>query len=203
MLFGLMFYYFNNRLSIIETTMVKQNHVLSDFITNIKSNTIVHGGSGQTSNHGATLEAMQASKEVYPINAPNDMEYIEVTDSEDDSSASSEDSSTNEDPNEPIEVPVIQSDPVKVIRLGEVNNIQTLNMILTEKNVEPAEDEEEEDDDGVTIDLQDGSTMDYSKMKVSQLRHILADKGIVAKSKRKNELLKALQDSVLHVSSLE
>jgi len=214
LLIGVMFYYFNGRLSILESTIVKQNHVLTDFITNVKSN---------TSNHGATLEAMHVAKG-YHENAP-DMDYIEVTDSEDDDSTSSEDTISNTvEPSvvkviplgditdsrtlntvEPSVVKVILGDitdsrtlntvepSVKVIQLGDITDSRTLDTLFKESTVEPLE----EDDDGITVDIHDGSTIDYSKMKISQLRLILADKGIVPKGKKKLDLVNALQETNL------
>lgn len=197
LLLGVMFYYFNSRLSILESTIVKQNHVLSDFITNVKSNTCVQGGSVQvnTSNHGATDEAIHTAKR-YHNNSPNapDMEYIEVTDS-DDSSTTTEDSSSSDDTKKEMPVDVTEVKPeVKVISLGEITDIHNLNTLLKE-NIEPQD--EEEDDDGITVDIHDGSTIDYSKMKVSQLRLVLADKGIVPKGKKKVDLVNALQENNL------
>ena len=193
LLIGVMFYYFNGRLSILESTIVKQNHVLTDFITNVKSN---------TSNHGATLEAMHVAKG-YHENAP-DMDYIEVTDSEDDDSTSSEDTISNTV--EPSVVKVIPlgditdsrtlntvEPSVKVIQLGDITDSRTLDTLFKESTVEPLE----EDDDGITVDIHDGSTIDYSKMKISQLRLILADKGIVPKGKKKLDLVNALQETNL------
>lgn len=200
LLLGVMFYYFNGRLSILESTMVKQNHVLSDFITNVKSNTSVQGGSVQenTSNHGATIEAMHVASRYHDTSQNSqDMEYIEVTDS-DNGSTTSEDSSSSDDTikemtivTEPLEV----KPEVKVIRLGEIEDVRSLDTLLKEKLVEPLD--EEEDDDGITVDIHDGSDVDYSKMKVSQLRLILADKGIVPKGKKKVDLVNALQENNL------
>jgi hypothetical protein len=209
LLIGVMFYYFNGRLSILESTIVKQNHVLSDFITNVKSNTSVKVQEN-TSNHGATLEAMHVAKGHHE-NAP-DMDYIEVTDSEDDDSTSSEDTISNTV--EPTEVKVIQlgeitdsrtldtlfkenrveSSVVKVIQLGDITDSRTLDTLFKENRVE---EPLEEDDDGITVDIHDGSTIDYSKMKISQLRLILADKGIVPKGKKKLDLVNALQENNL------
>ena len=209
LLIGVMFYYFNGRLSILESTIVKQNHVLSDFITNVKSNTSVKVQEN-TSNHGATLEAMHVAKGHHE-NAP-DMDYIEVTDSEDDDSTSSEDTISNTV--EPTEVKVIQlgeitdsrtldtlfkenrveSSVVKVIQLGDITDSRTLDTLFKENTVE---EPLEEDDDGITVDIHDGSTIDYSKMKISQLRLILADKGIVPKGKKKLDLVNALQETNL------
>ena len=185
LLLGVMFYYFNGRLTILESTMVKQNHVLSDFITDIKSNTSVQiGGTVQEvkSTHGATLESMDAAKDYYPN---SQMDYIEVTDDDDNSSTSS-DSSDDTISN------TIEPQEVKVIRLGEITDLRTLDTLLKEPPVVSLDDEE--DDDGITIDIHDGSTIDYSKMKVSQLRHILADKGISTKGKKKMDLVHALQE---------
>ena len=180
LLIGVMFYYFNGRLSILESTIVKQNHVLSDFITNVKSNTSVKVQEN-TSNHGATLEAMHVAKGHHE-NAP-DMDYIEVTDSEDDDSTSSEDTISN----------TVEPTEVKVIQLGEITDSRTLDTLFKENTVESLE----EDDDGITVDIHDGSTIDYSKMKISQLRLILADKGIVPKGKKKLDLVNALQENNL------
>ena len=181
LLIGVMFYYFNGRLSILESTIVKQNHVLSDFITNVKSNTSVKVQEN-TSNHGATLEAMLVAKGHHE-NAP-DMDYIEVTDSEDDDSTSSEDTISN----------TVEPTEVKVIQLGEITDTRTLDTLFKENTVE---EPLEEDDDGITVDIHDGSTIDYSKMKISQLRLILADKGIVPKGKKKLDLVNALQENNL------
>ena len=181
LLIGVMFYYFNGRLSILESTIVKQNHVLSDFITNVKSNTSVKVQEN-TSNHGATLEAMHVAKGHHE-NAP-DMDYIEVTDSEDDDSTSSEDTISN----------TVEPTEVKVIQLGEITDTRTLDTLFKENTVE---EPLEEDDDGITVDIHDGSTIDYSKMKISQLRLILADKGIVPKGKKKLDLVNALQENNL------
>jgi len=194
LLIGVMFYYFNGRLSILESTIVKQNHVLTDFITNVKSN---------TSNHGATLEAMHVAKG-YHENAP-DMDYIEVTDSEDDDSTSSEDTISNTvEPSVVKVIPLgditdsrtlntVEPSVVKVIQLGDITDSRTLDTLFKESTVEPLE----EDDDGITVDIHDGSTIDYSKMKISQLRLILADKGIVPKGKKKLDLVNALQETNL------
>ena len=181
LLIGVMFYYFNGRLSILESTIVKQNHVLSDFITNVKSNTSVKVQEN-TSNHGATLEAMHVAKGHHE-NAP-DMDYIEVTDSEDDDSTSSEDTISN----------TVEPTEVKVIQLGDITDSRTLDTLFKENTVE---EPLEEDDDGITVDIHDGSTIDYSKMKISQLRLILADKGIVPKGKKKLDLVNALQENNL------
>jgi len=210
LLIGVMFYYFNGRLSILESTIVKQNHVLSDFITNVKSNTSVKDSvQDNTSNHGATLEAMHVAK---GHGNALDMEYIEVTDSEDDDSTSSEDTVSNTV--EPSEVKVIQlgeitdsrtldtlfkenkvePSVVKVIQLGDITDSRTLDTLFKENTVE---EPLEEDDDGITVDIHDGSTIDYSKMKISQLRLILADKGIVPKGKKKLDLVNALQENNL------
>ena len=209
LLLGVMFYYFNGRLSILESTIVKQNHVLSDFITNVKSNTSVKDSvQDNTSNHGATLEAMHVAK---GHGNALDMEYIEVTDSEDDDSTSSEDTVSNTV--EPSEVKVIQlgeitdsrtldtlfkenkvePSVVKVIQLGDITDSRTLDTLFKENTVESLE----EDDDGITVDIHDGSTIDYSKMKISQLRLIIADKGIVPKGKKKLDLVNALQETNL------
>jgi hypothetical protein len=209
LLIGVMFYYFNGRLSILESTIVKQNHVLSDFITNVKSNTSVKDSvQDNTSNHGATLEAMHVAK---GHGNALDMEYIEVTDSEDDDSTSSEDTVSNTV--EPSEVKVIQlgeitdsrtldtlfkenkvePSVVKVIQLGDITDSRTLDTLFKENTVESLE----EDDDGITVDIHDGSTIDYSKMKISQLRLIIADKGIVPKGKKKLDLVNALQETNL------
>ena len=209
LLLGVMFYYFNGRLSILESTIVKQNHVLSDFITNVKSNTSVKDSvQDNTSNHGATLEAMHVAK---GHGNALDMEYIEVTDSEDDDSTSSEDTISNTV--EPTEVKVIQlgeitdsrtldtlfkenkvePSVVKVIQLGDITDSRTLDTLFKENTVESLE----EDDDGITVDIHDGSTIDYSKMKISQLRLIIADKGIVPKGKKKLDLVNALQETNL------
>ena len=209
LLIGVMFYYFNGRLSILESTIVKQNHVLSDFITNVKSNTSVKDSvQDNTSNHGATLEAMHVAK---GHGNALDMEYIEVTDSEDDDSTSSEDTVSNTV--EPSEVKVIQlgeitdsrtldtlfkenkvePSVVKVIQLGDITDSRTLDTLFKENTVESLE----EDDDGITVDIHDGSTIDYSKMKISQLRLIIADKGIVPKGKKKLDLVNALQENNL------
>jgi len=209
LLLGVMFYYFNGRLSILESTIVKQNHVLSDFITNVKSNTSVKDSvQDNTSNHGATLEAMHVAK---GHGNALDMEYIEVTDSEDNDSTSSEDTVSNTV--EPSEVKVIQlgeitdsrtldtlfkenkvePSVVKVIQLGDITDSRTLDTLFKENTVESLE----EDDDGITVDIHDGSTIDYSKMKISQLRLIIADKGIVPKGKKKLDLVNALQETNL------
>jgi len=209
LLIGVMFYYFNGRLSILESTIVKQNHVLSDFITNVKSNTSVKDSvQDNTSNHGATLEAMHVAK---GHGNALDMEYIEVTDSEDNDSTSSEDTVSNTV--EPSEVKVIQlgeitdsrtldtlfkenkvePSVVKVIQLGDITDSRTLDTLFKENTVESLE----EDDDGITVDIHDGSTIDYSKMKISQLRLIIADKGIVPKGKKKLDLVNALQETNL------
>jgi len=198
LLLGVMFYYFNGRLSILESTLVKQNHVLSDFITNVKSNTSVQESvQDNTSNHGATVEAMHVANRYHDTstNVP-DMEYIEITDSDNDSTTS-EDSLSSDDTNketsitEPLEVKT----EVKVIRLGEIEDVRNLDTLLKENVVEPLD--EEEDDDGITVDINDGSEVDYSKMKVSQLKLIISDKGIVSKGKRKVDLVNALQDTNL------
>jgi hypothetical protein len=267
LLIGVMFYYFNGRLSILESTIVKQNHVLTDFITNVKSN---------TSNHGATLEAMHVAKG-YHENSP-DMDYIEVTDSEDDDSTSSEDTISNTvepsvvkviplgditdsrtlntvEPSvvkviplgditdsrtlntvEPsvvkviplgditdsrtlntVEPSVVKVIPlgditdrrtlntvepsVKVIQLGDITDRRTLDTLFKESTVEPLEEDDDgitvDIHDGITVDIHDGSTIDYSKMKISQLRLILADKGIVPKGKNKLDLVNALQETNL------
>lgn len=198
LLLGVMFYYFNSRVSILESTMVKQNNVLTDFITNVKTNTT--SIQDNSSNHGATFEAMHVANRYHntTCNTP-EMDYIEVTD--DNSSTTSEESSTTNNTNKDVSIvtePLEVNPEVKLISLGEIEDVNALDHLLKENVVEPEPlDEDEDDDDGITVDIQDGSHVDYSKMKVSQLRHIIADKGIVPKGKKKVDLVNALQENNL------
>ena len=90
---------------------------------------------------------------------------------------------------EPVEVK--SSEEKKVIKLSEVEDLDTVSSSLGSS----LDDDEDEDDDGVTIDSkQENVIADYSKLKVAKLKELASKNGIKNAAKmKKADLVAALE----------
>ena len=90
---------------------------------------------------------------------------------------------------EPVEVK--SSEEKKVIKLSEVEDLDTVSSSLGSS----LDDDEDEDDDGVTIDSkQENVIADYSKLKVAKLKELASKNGIKNAAKmKKADLVSALE----------
>lgn len=212
-LIGALAYYFNSRIVTLEQSIVKQNHVLTDFITNVKRNVMV----------SPELEISHTSIHDQVCTPQSLHEKIGVSDSEDSSSQDSnssslegnlDDKNSNENAlfkqltNEINDFGVVMlhvehshttsgpdivelSDSVNVrehttIKLGDVENVEHLDK-LSNGSIESSR----RGDNESTITTS-GMSIDYKKLKLNKLKDIASSKGIDVKGKTKNELVETL-----------
>lgn len=211
-LIGTLAFYFNARIVNLERSIVKQNHVLTDFITNVKGNVMLSSGG-------------EPPREICKPCTPFDK--IGVSDSE---SSSNDDSDSDSDSphnnlEDKIENTMIKSmscggmmdmndfgvvilqmnhsqtesrpdivelcDDVKgkessTIKLGDLENVEQLDK-LSSSSIESSHLGDNES----TITTA-GTSLDFKKMKLTQLKDIASSKGIDVKGKKKNELVETL-----------
>jgi hypothetical protein len=203
-------YYVNIKITALEKALVRQNHVVADFISSIKGNMLQYEPC-PTSETGATKEALFAAREMYKENKINVSENSD-TDTESDSDESTMNIHTESD-NDDCAIQFTElsiadlsiKDKIKTIKLSEINSEDQLDKITSMEDFcsttndykklkteqLDTEDEDEDDEDCNTVDIHSG-TVDYKKMKVEQLKEIAIEKGISIKGKKKAELLEAL-----------
>lgn len=195
-------YYVNIKITALEKALVRQNHVVADFISSIKGNML-------QCESGATKEALSAARQTYKENKINVSENSdsETESDNDDSTMNDETESHNDectmnvntesDSNEcTIQFTELSStdlsinNEIKTIKLGDLNSEEQLDKIIS-TDVNTDDMNTEDDEDCNTVDIHSGS-IDYKKMKVEQLKEIAIEKGISIKGKKKAELLEAL-----------
>lgn len=116
-------------------------------------------------------------------------QVIELDDNQDDEEVQSDNLTPVEVKPEPVEVK--SSEEKKVIKLSEVEDLDTVSSSLGSS----LDDDEDEDDDGVTIDSkQENVIADYSKLKVAKLKELASKNGIKNAAKmKKADLVSALE----------
>ena len=207
-LIGALAYYFNSRIVNLERSIVKQNHVLTDFITNVKGNIMLSGG--------------EPSREMCKPCMP--LEKIGVSDSEGSSDDDSDSSSADNNLEDKVENTTIKTlscggmmdmndfgvvilqmnnsqasvpDIVELcddvngkelttIKLGDLENVDQLDKLSSSSMVSSQHGDNES-----TITTA-GTSLDFKKMKLTQLKDIASSKGIDVKGKKKNELVETL-----------
>ena len=207
-LIGALGYYFNSRIVNLERSIVKQNHVLTEFITNVRGNAILSSGG----------EPLPKPSHESPRPCPP-LEKIGVSDSED---SSTDDSTccyeTNVEEDTMLKtlsigtsgmmdmndfgVVILQMghqqttsrpdivelyDEVKepaVIKLGDLENVEQLDKLSANSIASSTHG----DNESTTA----GTSIDFKKMKLTQLKDIASSKGIDVKGKKKNELVETL-----------
>ena len=192
MIIGSLAYYFNSRIINLEKTIVKQNHVLTDFISNVKN-------------------TMLSCEEIVPqeiIQSSRFSEKIGVSDSDDSHTCGSDSSSNFEDNCQTIEItpldnisgmielthqqslasPVIfeidDDEPKHTIKLGDLENVEQLDNLSSGPS--------SRDGDGTDAITSASTSIDFKKMKLTQLRDIASAKGIEVKGKKKTDLVETL-----------
>lgn len=213
-LIGALAYYFNSRIANLERSIVKQNHVLTDFITNVKSNMVL--SSGEEKPIVVVPPPVEICKPVQPP------EKIGVSDSEGSSSCDTDDTACNdikvndtmtrtlsmatggldmkgfdvvilqmghhETPPGPsiVELSEQHNEPT-LIKLGDLETVEQLDKLSTGSMGGSHTD----DNESGTINTS-GTSIDFKKMKLTQLKDIASSKGIDIKGKKKNELVETL-----------
>lgn len=203
LLVGTLSYYFNARIINLEKTIVKQNHVLTDFISNVKNNTMA-----RCINESAKPEAIIETRDVSEKIGVSDNESSKnsdsesVPDSDSNFDSDSETSTTKFDINlmtgaiqmsafeqlttSPNIVEIDNTEQPTTIKLGDLNNVEQLdNISVSNKSLS------QEDSESCTI-TSTGNSMDFKNMKLSQLKDIASAKGIDVKGKKKNDLVESL-----------
>jgi hypothetical protein len=201
LLVGTLSYYFNSRIINLEKTIVKQNHVLTDFISNVKNNTMA-----RCIEESAQPEVNIETREVFEKICVSDKESSKNSGSESvpdsDSDSDSETSTTKFDINlmtgaiqmsafeqlntSPIIVELDDTEQPTTIKLGDLDNVEQLdNISVSNKSLS------QEDSESCTI-TSTGTSMDFKNMKLSQLKDIASSKGIDVKGKKKNDLVDSL-----------
>ena len=193
MMVGALSYYFNSRIINLERTIVKQNHVLTDFISNVKNNTMV--------SHGEEIEPVPPSQELCKPSkfsekiGVSDSEYSHTCDSE--SASDFEDNSTRimnaviqlspcqQECRGPIIVELVDAVPKCTVKLGDLETVEQLDNLSASSG--PVSNENE----SCTI-TSTGTSIDFKKMKLTQLKDIASSKGIDVKGKKKNDLVETL-----------
>jgi len=198
MVFCSLVYYFNSRIINLERTIVRQNHVLTDFISNVKNNAILSRG-----------------EEIVPqeiTQSAHFSEKIGVSDSEESHSCDSESSSKFEDNCQTIEITPLVSNEMscvtqlsqqqlvptpdiveicddnsnQTIKLGDLENVEQLDNLSISSGTSSHDATEQS-----TI-ISPGTAIDFKKMKFAQLRDIASAKGFEVKGKKKNDLVETL-----------
>jgi hypothetical protein len=200
---GALSYYFNSRIINLEKTIVKQNHVLTDFISNVKNNTMA-----RCIKESACPEVIVETRDVSEKIGVSDNESSKnsdtesVPDSDSDSDSDSETSTTKFDVSlmngvvqlsafeqlttSPIIVEIEDTEQPNTIKLGDLDNVEQLdNISVSNKSLS------QEDSESCTI-TSTGNSMDFKNMKLSQLKDIASSKGIDVKGKKKNDLVESL-----------
>lgn len=203
LLVGTLSYYFNARIINLEKTIVKQNHVLTDFISNVKNNTMA-----QCIKESAKPEVIIETRDVSEKIGVSDKESSKnsdsesVPDSDSDIDSDSETSTTKFDINlmtgaiqmsafeqlttSPNIVEIDNTEQPTTIKLGDLNNVEQLdNISVSNKSLS------QEDSESCT-NTSTGNSMDFKNMKLSQLKDIASAKGIDVKGKKKNDLVESL-----------
>jgi len=207
LLVGTLSYYFNARIINLEKTIVKQNHVLTDFISNVKNNTIARSIE-ESAKPEVIIETRQVSEKIgvsdKESSKNSDSESVPDSDSDSDSDidSDSETSTTKFDINlmngaiqmsafeqlttSPIIVEIDGTEQPTTIKLGDLDNVEQLdNISVSNKSLS------QEDSESCTI-TSTGNSMDFKNMKLSQLKDIASAKGIEVKGKKKNDLVESL-----------
>ena len=149
LLAGIIVYYCNSRIRTIEKAVVKQNQILGDFITNVKSS-IIQNNSNDYTDHthsgGASVTAIQAAQEHY--SNTNSVGLISVSDDDDEDDSSdlsndeddSSDLSNDEDENEvenEVENEDDKKDIVNINKLPEIEDIKIDEIITLTREFTP------------------------------------------------------------------
>jgi hypothetical protein len=195
MVFVSLVYYFNSRIINLEKTIVRQNHVLTDFIANVKNNAMLSRG-----------------EEIVPqeiIEPHHCSEKIGVSDSENSShTCDSESSSKFDDTEHNIEItPIDKTEithlsqqqilhspifeictdhPTQTVKLGDLETVEQLDNLSASSG--PISHDENE---SCTL-TSTCNSVDFKKMKLTQLKDIASSKGIDVKGKKKTELVETL-----------
>ena len=190
MMVGALSYYFNARIINLERTIVKQNHVLTDFISNVKNNTLL------------TCEEERASQEI--CTPSHFSEKIGVSDSEYSRTCDSESASEFEDNNKsemnvvlhlsprqqvcpgPNIIELVDVSPKCTVKLGDLDTVEQLDNLSASSG--PQSHDETESCTTTPTDV----SIDFKKMKLTQLKDIASSKGIDVKGKKKNDLVETL-----------
>ena len=202
---GTLSYYFNSRIINLEKTIVKQNHVLTDFISNVKNNTMARSIE-ESAKPEVIIETRAVSEKIgvsdKESSKNSDSESVPDSDSDIDSDSDSETSTTKFDINlmngaiqmsafeqlttSPIIVEIENTEQPTTIKLGDLDNVDQLdNISVSNKSLS------QEDSESCTI-TSTGNSMDFKNMKLSQLKDIASAKGIEVKGKKKNDLVESL-----------
>ena len=205
LLVGTLSYYFNARIINLEKTIVKQNHVLTDFISNVKNNTMARSIE-ESAKPEVIIETRAVSEKIgvsdKESSKNSDSESVPDSDSDIDSDSDSETSTTKFDINlmngaiqmsafeqlttSPIIVEIENTEQPTTIKLGDLDNVDQLdNISVSNKSLS------QEDSESCTI-TSTGNSMDFKNMKLSQLKDIASAKGIEVKGKKKNDLVESL-----------
>ena len=193
MMVGALSYYFNSRIINLERTIVKQNHVLTNFISNVKNNTL--------KSCVEEIVPIQTQEIITPSHfsekiGVSDSEYSQTCDSE--SSSEFHDNTKNNDMNDVIQIssyqqlstePIVELvDDVQkcTVKLGDLETVEQLDNLSASSG--PISHDENE---SCTI-TSTGNSIDFTKMKLNQLKDIASSKGIDVKGKKKNDLVESL-----------
>lgn len=144
LLVGAVVYYFNTRVANLEKALVRQNQVLADFIQNVKTSHIQernmqmqvvdHSPSNEGVTSGATQVAVDAARDYFSTEVPQ--EKVDVSDDEEEDSSSDGDESeleseldeSNEDNREQVDSNI----DVKVEPLGMTNDSAVIGAMLVD-----------------------------------------------------------------------
>ena len=171
-------YYFNSKIAILERSIIKQNQVLADFITNVKGN-------------------LMSSQEVGcdDVYKPPSLDKIDVSDSEDSSECDTDVEICDKivAQHKVADDHIVSSGLIDITDFGVVI-IQTGEYTQTTSGpdiVEVYDDKQLNLGDLEQLDDVD-SNIDFKKMKLTQLKDIALSKGIDTKGKKRNELVETL-----------
>ena len=217
--------YFNAKISNLEKSMVSQNLVLTDIITNIKSD-IVDSSEGvakstSTNNNNVGI-VMPLEKIGVSENDDSEIDDSEIDDSEINDSSIDDDNVVSEvvdvaiTNNLPVDISInsvgmmdisgiggigvviqeltnisspgpaiVELSEDKQIKLGDVSTAEQLDKLSVESN-------ETSNKVDVADNISNSSSINFKKMKLTELKNIASSKGIESKGKKKYELVDSL-----------
>jgi hypothetical protein len=211
---GLLFVYFNARMSEIKYAVEKQNRVLTSFITNVQSDIRGGGGCGDGMNASFINPCDFASPEAIRAVEENDKVVV----SDDDDSDSDSDSDSNSDSDSDIDSDESGDDEDKEIELHNVMNenvngdVQVQVQVLAFEVLPHSENNDSSmNPSSITeiteetlnienlenVENTENKSEDVNVMKVDDLRKVVVDKGLSSKEEskklKKPELLSLLK----------
>lgn len=201
---GILFVYFNLRMTEIRQAVEKQNKVLTAFITNIQQD--IRGGGMATSFMGNSSNIPVSDSLASPI-ALQTAQRIEVSD--DDTDDDDDDSDTENDTDSDCECSDEEQDkiiekPIKPIQLNDITleGVSVLAFEVVDNNNVSQHNTNSSSITEITEDIvelggEDNSTPNYETMKVDDLRTAVVSNSLAtkddAKKLKKPELLTLLK----------